>query len=230
MILKQREKDRILIVGGYHKTQSLAKSLIKKGYKVTAINKDLKKCEKLAEIENLNTIYGDGSKKFILEDADASRNKVMIVLTDNDECNLVICQMGKQIFHIQKTVCLLNDPKKAEFFYEMGVDRVVCAMNMITNIMEEHAIMNEMTKMIPIEEGRIQIVELRVSNDAPIIGKRLWELNFPKEIIIGCVLRGEQSLIPRGDTRLMAGDNLLIISSDKEKIVLVKEQMGYDEK
>ena len=227
---KQQEKDRILIVGGFHKAKSLAASLIKKGYKVTAVNKNYEHCERLAEIERLNVIYGDGSKSFVLEDADAARHKVIIALTDSDESNLVICQMCKQIYHVQKTVCLLNDPQKTEFFYEMGVDRVVCALNMITNIMEEQAIMDEMTEMIPIEEGRIHIVEIRVPKDADAIGKCLWELNLPKEIIIGCVLRGDKSLIPRGDTRLMAGDNLLIIASDKGKMQQIKELMEHYEK
>lgn len=224
----QKEKDRILIVGGFHKARSLALSLLKKGYKVTVVNKNYEHCERLAEIDKLNVIFGDGSKDFVLEDADATHHKVLIALADSDESNLVICQMAKQFYHIPKTVCLLNDPQKVEFFYKMGVDRVVCALNMITNIMEEQAIMDEMTEMIPIEEGRIHIVEIRVPKDAKTIGKRLWELNFPKEIIIGCVLRGDQSLIPRGDTRLLAGDNLLIIASDKGKIQQVKELMEYD--
>lgn len=226
----QQEKDKILIVGGFHKARSLALSLLKKGYKVTVINKNYEHCERLAEIDKLNAIFGDGSKSFILQDADAAHHKVMIALTDSDESNLVISQMAKQFYHIPKTVCLLNDPQKTEFFYKMGVNRVVCALNMITNIMEEQAVMDEMTEMIPIEEGRIHIVEIRVPKEAKAIGKRLWELNFPKEIIIGCVLRGDQSLIPRGDTRLMAGDNLLIIASDKGKMQQVKELMEYAEK
>lgn len=230
MKLNKQDRNRILIIGGFHKAKSLAVSLLKKDYKVTVINKCYEHCERLAETEKLNVIYGDGSKSFVLEDAGAAEHNVAIVLTDSDESNLIICQMCKQIYHIPKTVCLLNDPQKTEFFYQMGVDRVVCALNMITNIMEEQAIMDEMTEMIPIEQGRIHIVELQIPKDADAVGKRLWELNLPKEIIIGCVLRGDQSLIPRGDTRLMAGDNLLIIASDKGKMQRVKEQMIHDEK
>lgn len=230
MKFNSQDKNKILIIGGFHKAKSLAVSLLKKGYKVTVINKSYEHCERLAETERLNVIYGDGSKSFVLEDAEVGEHNVAIVLTDSDESNLIICQMCKQIFHIPKTVCLLNDPQKTDFFYEMGVDRVVCALNMITNIMEEQAVMDVMTEMIPLEEGRIHIVELRVPEHARAIGKRLWELNLPKEIIIGCVLRGDQSLIPRGDTRLMAGDNLLIIASDKGKMQQIRELIIHDKK
>ena len=131
-----KQKEKILIIGGFNKAKSLANSLIKKGYDVTVVNKNRIHCEKLAEINKLNVIYGDGSKKFILEDAGASSCRIVIVLTDSDETNLVICEMCKQFFNVKKTVSLLNDPSKTKFFYQMGIDRVVCALNMITNIME----------------------------------------------------------------------------------------------
>ena len=58
---KKKEQKNILIVGGFHKARSLAASLLKKGYRVTVINKEYEDCEKLAEVNRLNVIYGDGS-------------------------------------------------------------------------------------------------------------------------------------------------------------------------
>lgn len=224
---KKKEQKNILIVGGFHKARSLATSLLKKGYRVTVINKDYEACEKLAEVNRLNVIFGDGSKKFILEDVAAGNCQVAIALTDSDESNLVICEMCKQFFHVKKTVALLNDPSKTNFFYQMGIDRVVCALNMITNIMEEQAVMDEMSRLIPVDEGRIQILELPIPKNSSVAGKKLWELNLPKEVIIGCILRGDQSLIPRGDTRITEGDVLLIITSDKSKLDQIKELTEY---
>ena len=222
-----KQKEKILIIGGFNKAKSLANSLIKKGYDVTVVNKNRIHCEKLAEINKLNVIYGDGSKKFILEDAGASSCRIVIVLTDSDETNLVICEMCKQFFNVKKTVSLLNDPSKTKFFYQMGIDRVVCALNMITNIMEEQAVMDEMTNMIPIDEGRIHIVEIPILSGSPVVGKKLWELNLSKEIIIGCILRGDKSLIPRGDTRIIEGDVLLMITSKQSKLKDLKELTDY---
>ena len=225
---KKKERGKILIVGGFHKARSLANSLLKKGYRVTVVNKEYGDCEKLAEIHKLNVIYGDGSKKFILEDAGAEECQAAIVLTPGDETNLVICEMCKQYFGVKKTVALLNDPSKTGFFYQMGIDRVVCALNMITSIMEEQALMDDMTKMVPFDEERIHIMEISIMKGSSIAGKKLWELNFPKEIIIGCILRGDQSLIPRGDTRIIEGDVLLIITSDQRKLEQIREMTGND--
>lgn len=227
MLGKKKQKENILIIGGFHKAISLANSLIKKEYRVTAINKNYEDCEKLAENNKLNVIYGDGSKKFILEDAGADSCQVAIALTDSDETNLVICEMCKEFFYVKKTVALLNDPSKTNFFYKMGIDRVVCALNMITNIMEENAVMDEMKKMIPLEEGRLHIAEAAILHGSSAAGKKLWELNLPKEIIVGCILRGDQSLIPRGDTCLKEGDVLLMITSDKSMLEGIKELTEY---
>ncbi|MGN1276234.1 MAG: potassium channel family protein, partial [Floccifex sp.] len=198
-------------------------SLLEKDYYVTVVNKNYTDCKKLAEIDKLNVIYGDGSKKFILEDADAASCQVAISLTESDETNLIICEMCKEFFHVKKTVSMLNDPSKTEFFYQMGIDRVVCALNMITNIMEENALMDEMMKMIPLEKGKVHIAETTILHNSSLIGKKLWELNLPKEIIIGCILRGDQSLIPRGDTSVKEGDILLMITSNKQKLNTLKE-------
>lgn len=223
MWINKKKKKNILIVGGFNETRSIANSLLKKEYHVTVVNKNYADCEKLAENNKINVIYGDGSKKFILEDADAASCQVAIALTGSDETNLIICEMCKGFFHVEKTVSILNDPSKTEFFYQMGIDRVVCALNMITNIMEENALMDEMMKMIPLEEGRIHITETTILHNSTLIGKRLRELNLPKEIIIGCILRGDQSLIPRGDTDVREGDILLMITSDKRKLKVIKE-------
>lgn len=227
MWAKRKEGKNILIVGGFHKARSLANSLLKKGYRVTVVNREYADCEKLAEISKLNVVYGDGSKKFILEDAGASECQVAIALTADDETNLVICEMCKDFFKVKKTVALLNDPAKTNFFYEMGVDRVVCALNMITNIMEEQAVMDEMTTMIPLDEGKIHIVEVPILRGSKVAGKKLWELNLSREVIIGCILRGDRSLIPRGNTRLTEGDVLLIITSDQKKLAEIKELTEY---
>ena len=56
-----------------------------------------------------------------------------------------------------------------------------------------------------------------------MIGKKLWELNLPKEIIIGCIVRDDKSLIPRGDTSVKEGDTLLMITSDIDELSKMKE-------
>lgn len=223
-------KKRILLVGGFNKTKYLARSLMKKGYEVTAINDSRDKCVELAKTEGLNVFYGDGTKPFVLEDANAWSADIALALTPRDDSNLVICELCKKRFQVKKTVALVSDPKKTEFFYRMGVDSVVCAITAIAGIIEQHAFLDEMATMVPIGEGRIRIAQVPISAQAPAAGKKLWEISLPQQVIIGCILRGDANMVPRGDTRILAGDVLVLISSKEHETAAVHELTGWTEK
>ncbi|MGM9586540.1 MAG: potassium channel family protein [Candidatus Limivicinus sp.] len=223
-------KGNVLLVGGRSKAKSLAQSLLQKGYRVTVINKDLSDCEKLAENEKLTVIHGDGTKPYVLEDAGAGNMELAIALTPRDEDNLVICELCKKKFRVPKNLSLLSDPQKTDFFYKMGVDSVVCAISAVTSIIEQQAFMEEMAKAIPIGEGRVQLLEVPITETDPAAQKQVWEINLPKEVIIGCILRRDQTLIPRGDTRILAGDILVLISGNEQEEIAILELKGGEAK
>lgn len=223
-------KGNVLLVGGRSKAKTLAQSLMKKGYRVTVINKELSDCERLAEIEKLTVIHGDGTKPYVLEDADAGSMELVIALTPRDEDNLVICELCKKKFRVSKTLSLLSDPQKTDFFYKMGVDSVVCAISAVTSIIEQQAFMEEMAKAIPIGEGRVQLLEVPITETDPAAQKQVWEINLPKEVIIGCILRRDRTLIPRGDTRILAGDILVLISGNEQEEIAILELKGGEAK
>jgi K+ transport systems, NAD-binding component len=181
---------------------------------------------KLAEIHKLTVINGDGTRPFVLEDANAVDADIAIAMTAKDEDNLVICQLCKKKFHVAKTVALLTDPKKTDFFYKMGIDSVVCAITAITGIIEQQALLDKITTLIPIGEGRVNIAQTPIPGTSPVVGKKLWEINLPKEVVIGCILRSDTTMVPRGDTRILAGDMLILISSDKQEMAAIQELTG----
>ena len=112
----------------------------------------------------------------------------------------------------------------------MGVDSVVCAISAVTSIIEQQAFMEEMAKAIPIGEGRVQLLEVPITETDPAAQKQVWEINLPKEVIIGCILRRDQTLIPRGDTRILAGDILVLISGNEQEEIAILELKGGEVK
>lgn len=214
-------RTNILLAGGYQKAFSVGESLLQKGYHVTIVNADRGDCEKLAEVEKFRIIWGDASKEFILKEAEIGKMDVVIAMAPKDEDNFVICQICKKIYKVPKVVALVSDPRKTTFFYQMGIDRVVCAINAITNIIEEQALMEKMTTMLPLTNGKINVLEIPILENASFQDKKLKDMNLPKNVIIGCIVRGEESIIPGGDTRLLIGDILILITNGavKEEVV-----------
>ena len=221
-------KKKILLIGGRSKARSLAESLMKQDYSVTVINDSYEICRMLAEIKGLSVICGDGTKPFILDEAGAADCDISIALTATDEDNLVASELCKQQFGVRKTVSLVSDPKKTAFFRQMGVDSVVCAISAITNIIEHEAFLDEITNFIPLGEGRVQIVEVQIMKEAPADGKMVWEIPLPKQVIIGCILRYDTTLIPRGDTRILAGDTLVLLSAQGQEMEAVRALTGRE--
>lgn len=216
--MNKKRNEKVLLIGGRSKAKAMALSLIKQGYKVTAVNSNYEDAMKLAEIKGLNVILGDGTKPYILDEADAKHSDIAIALMSKDADNLVACQLCKKQFNVKKTVSLVGDPNKTAFFYQMGVDSVVCAVSALTGIIQQQAFIDEMNSTIPVGEGRVQIVEVRILSESPIAGKKLWEITLPKECIVGCILRGDSFIIPRGDTRILAGDTLVVIAGNNQNL------------
>ncbi len=220
------KRKNVLLIGGRSKARSMAMSLLEQGYRVTAINRSYEDCRKLAEINGLNVIHGDGTKPYILDEAGAAGCDIAIALTCEDADNLVACQLCKKQFSVPKTVSLVADPNKTDFFTQMGVDSVVCAISAVTGIIQQQALIDEMTNIIPVGKGRVQIVEVQIPGESPIAGKKLWEITLPKEAIVGCVLRSDATLIPRGDTRILAGDTLVVITGNGQELNTVQALTG----
>lgn len=224
--MKIKMNERVLLVGGRSKAKAMALSLVKHGYKVTVINSNYEDCMKLAEMKDVTVIHGDGTKPYILDEAGATDCDLAIALTNKDADNLVICQLCKNQFHVKKTVSIVVDPNKTAFFYQMGVDSVVCTVTALTGIIQQQALIDEISNVIPVGEGRVQIAEMRVYSESIIAGKKLWEIKLPQECIIGCVLRGDSFIIPRGDTRIMAGDTLVAIAGDEKDLEEIRNLAG----
>ena len=220
------KSKKILLIGGRSKAKSLAASLIAQGYHVVAINASREDCLMLAEMKGLHVYYGDGTKPYVLDEAGAAECTIAIALTSKDEDNLVACQLCKKKFHLQKTVSLVSDPKKTEFFRQMGVDSVVCAISAVTSIIQQQAFIDEMVNILPVGYGQVQIVEVHIPDHAPSADKKLWEIELPKEVVIGCVLRGDQALIPRGDTRIHEGDTLVVIAGNGQELSAIQALTG----
>ncbi len=204
----------------------MAVSLLEQGYHVTVINADYEDCLKLAEIKGLTVIHGDGTKPHVLDEADAANCDIAIALTSKDADNLVACQVCKKMYGVSKTVSLVGDPNKREFFSMMGVDSVVCAVSAVTGIIQQQAFIDEMTNIIPVGKGLVQIIEVQIPDDSPASGKQLWEISLPHEGIVGCVLRGDSALIPRGDTRILSGDTLVVITGNGQEMNTIRALTG----
>lgn len=95
-----------------------------------------------------------------------------------------------------------------------------------SRVIEQNAFIEEMTSVVSIADGRIKIIQIKIDNGDCSVNKKLWELEFPRDTIVACIMRGQDTIIPRGDTRIISGDIAVAISSHHDESEIIKELKG----
>lgn len=204
----------IIIVGagkvGYH----LARLLMTQGHghEVMVIEKDRAKVGVLSLEFHDAIMEGDGSTVEALKEAGANRADVVVATTGNDEDNLVICQIAKLMFLRPRTIARVNNPRNEELFAGLGVDASVSGTKLINAIIHEQVRAGDM--MIPLltlKAGDIEIVEVQLTRSSHIVKKRIKDLTLPTGSIFIAVIRGEEVIIPYGETEFQPEDRVLAL-------------------
>lgn len=145
----------ILLVGGHQKTQFLIKRLKCKNHNITVINEDLEFCKFLADEYDVPAVCGNGVNPDILQTAKADKMDMVVALQHKDASNLLVCELAKTQFHVNKTVAFIVDPNNGKLFQEIGVDRCLCITDFLTDMIEQETVADSIRHYIQIENGKL---------------------------------------------------------------------------
>ncbi len=221
-------KMRILMIGGSKTVYFLARQFVQRGDHVTIINRDMNRAKELAQHTKATVVFGEGSDVRRLEEAGARRADVLLALTGHDQDNLITCQLAQQIYGVPRTMALVNDPDNEEMFRALGITVVFSATRIIAQMIDQLAHHDDITTLLPIAQGRLNVTDVRLHEDSPAIGKNLIELELTEGSLIVAIIRGDEMIVPRGTTRLLVEDHLILISQpedqDKNLVMLCGEE------
>lgn len=202
---------RIIIAGSGVTIYYLAKRFISKGYQISIISNQHEDADYYARNLKALVIAGDPSDPEILSQAKAFEAEIFVSMTNRDQDNLVACQMARQYYQIPRILAVVNDPDNEEVFSKIGVKAISNSRFLIETI-ESMSTLDEIKQQISLVEGKVMLTELVVSPASKVVGKMLHEIQIPYSALIASVLRDDEVIIPRGNTMIMKGDRLLIIT------------------
>ena len=217
---------KIIVVGGAPLVYFLCRTFISKGHAVVLINRDREECSRLARRLKATVVHGDGSDPQILAEAGAEGADALLTVTPNDEDNLVICEIAARRFGVPRTLALVNDPDNEQVFKELSNATAFSATRLLANLIEQRAGFEEITNLIPIGEGKINVTEIALSEDAPVVGKSLKDVALPEDALIAGILRDGDPIVPRGLTVLRARDRLILITLPGNHGQVLKSLLG----
>ncbi|MBN1140177.1 MAG: NAD-binding protein [Deltaproteobacteria bacterium] len=203
---------RVIVVGSGKIVYFLARQFVGRRYRVTVITADDGEARFLSRRLKATVLHGDGSDPRLLEAAGARRAEAVLALTAKDQDNLAVCQIARRLFKVPRTIGLVNDPQNEEIFRKLGVTIPFSATQILAGIIEERAGFEEISSLIPVAEGKVTVSEVALRHDAPVLGRTLQELEFPDGALLGGIIREGMVIIPKGNTPLLEGDRLILVS------------------
>lgn len=218
----------VLIVGGGKVGKSLAKALAISGYDIALVEKEEKISNKIAEdLDKVLVISGDGCDPARLEDAGIARAQVVTAVTGDDEDNLIICQLARDTFGVPRVIARVNNPSNEITFQKLGID-TVSSTTIITKLIEEEATIGDIFTLLALKRGKLSIVEANLKPKSPAANKSIKDLKLPAESILATIIRENQIIFAKGDTRLLPGDSIIALSTIEQEGALREALIGKE--
>lgn len=207
------EKEQVKtasIIGGGNVGFMLAKSLEDLKIKTKIIEKNYERCEFLSqELTKTLVINGDGTNLKLLDEEEIGESDVVISVTNNDERNLLCSLLVKQL-GVKRVISRVSKVLNIPLFEKVGIDIAVSsktsAINEVRNDIDE----TEVDILALVEQGEGEVLEILLNKDFD--GMFIKDLRFPAPAIVGVVQRRSSVIIPKGDTKLISQDILIIFT------------------
>jgi trk system potassium uptake protein TrkA len=201
-----------IVVGGGKVGSTVARTLLKRGHEVTLIEQRLDRFQMLEQEFEHQVQVGDATEMPVLERAGIARPAdIVIAVTGDDEDNLVIGQLAREKYAVERVIARVNDPRNQQLFDLLGIPQTVSATQMVLGLIEHEVPEHELVHLLELRKENLEIVEVEVDAGSPCAGKRVEELSLPESTRLISVMRNGKAEIAVGHTTLEPGDQVLAI-------------------
>ncbi len=205
--------SRVMILGGSPIAEMVARALSSQMSAVKIIEKSKERCIALSEKlpESVVVVNGDGSNSDFLYEEGIRDYDAFIALTDSDESN-VLCSVVAKKFGVSRTVAEVENIEYIRLAEEMGVDTVINKKLITAGKIFKFTLSGKARFVKYMSGSNAEIIEYTVAPGSAITKKPIKDLNFPTNAIIAGVVRGSDSFIAVGDTRIEDYDRVAIFA------------------
>lgn len=202
----------IVIAGGGKVGRSIAVDLLKEGHRVTIIELQEGRCEQLLRDHDVLVILGDATDVRYLEQARPERADVFVATTREDDVNFVACQLALTTFNVPRVLSRVNSPRNEELFQKMRIE-AVSTTTLISRLIREQATVGDLIHLYTLRAGKVNLVEIDIPADQQEYQRSVADLHLPTESVLVCIFRGDETVIPRGETVLRPGDQVIALTT-----------------
>jgi len=215
------KKVFILIVGGGKAGRYLISDFLNKGYRVVLVEQDQNKVDKIKEKFGIKVVCGDGTEKEVLEKAGIKECDAVLAVTEDDQDNLVICQLAERQYNITHTYTNVNTPGNEKLFNWLGVNAVISSAAILSALVDNEVTINDLSRLLNKDQDKLKLIRLSIPPEGRVVNKRIKDIDFPQEAILVAILRNNTSIVPRGNTFIKEKDIILALTKPELKEELI---------
>ena len=159
------EGKYIIIAGAGKVGWNLARELLEKGHEVTVIEDNRNRYLTVEQELEHNIQYGDASELWVLERAGISRADLVVAVTGDDEDNMLICQVAKEKYLVDRIIARVNNPRNRPHFELLGIKPYVSATDLILRLLEHEVPEYGLVHLLDLPEERLEIIEMMLGDE-----------------------------------------------------------------
>lgn len=210
--LREEGLSRLMIVGGGETGLALATSLDTTTINTKIIERDGQRCLELAEkLENVVVLNGDGTDRELLMEENVADVDIMVVVTGDEENNVLISLLGKAL-GAKKTVTRIGKLSYIPLVSAIGIDTVVSPRLSAIRAILQYIRKGKVIRVAPLKGEGAEAIEFEALETSDIVNTPLSRVKFPKEAIVGAIVRGEEVIIPKGHNLIKPHDHMIIFA------------------
>ena len=218
---------RVIIVGGGVTGSALAKALEQTKMSVKVIEKDARKCTALSEkLEKAIVLHGDGTDKNLLVEENVKGANFLVAVTGDEENNVLISLLAKGL-GAKKTITRINKLSYIPLVSAIGIDTLVSTRLSAVQAILQYIRRGRIISVVPLKGEHAEAIEAEALETSDIVNVPLSKVKFPRGALVGAIVRGEEIIIPRGDSIIRPKDRLILLALQNvvpklEKLLTVK--------
>ena len=225
---KSEEAGRkVVIVGGGNIGMYLAQKLGEMNFQAKIVERNEQRCSFLAEtLEKTLVLHGDGTDEELLREESIENVDTFIAVTSDEEDNILISLLAKNL-GASRVISLINKPEYISLISSLGVDIVVSPRAASVSGILQFVRRGKVVSVTTLMEERMEALETIAMETSDIVNKPIKKIKFPEGAMIGAVVRGDEVIIPDGETIVKPDDKVIIFALHKsvaevEKSLMVK--------
>lgn len=212
---EESEARRIVIAGGGNVGLGLVKLIQKRasGVQMKIIERSEERARYLSEqLEGVIILNGSALDKGILEEASIERVETLVAVTNDDENNILGSLLAKQ-YGCERVITLVGNEAYLSLVGSLGIDSIVSPRSIVVAAIMQHVRRGRIKGLYNLRNGFAEVIEAEVSEASSIVNAAVGEINLPREVLVGAIVRDEEVIVPAPDFIIRPGDTVVVLVS-----------------